>query len=389
MNILLLCHEYPPGSNGRGVHTDELARGLLARGHSVAVLAAATHELRDADLPPWVHPVLEPESNRITDFESYRQPYTRNIYDLAARLHAERPFDLVHTHDWYSAEAGIRLTQAWDVPSVATIHLFPKPIDIWQPRLCDASDVVIAVSHSIRNEALTKYQLAPSKVKMVYNAVDPATLTTAATRDDLLQQPAYQFLADPSLKLVLLSGRIHPQKGIDMLLQSIPEVLQQIDRVHWVVCGGGGIAEQVLPRYAPLIDRYQHAITFTGHVPRHEALGWKRLADVVVAPSRYEPFGLSVLEAMLLGKAVIVADVDGLSELVVAGESGLKLPLDQATPDGSAVSPSALAQAQIRLLQDEALAQRLGHTAQQYANLSFSYPRFIEQTLEVYQSARA
>lgn len=388
MNILLLCHEYPPGSNGRGVHTDELARGLVAHGHSVAVLAA-THELRGADLPPWVHPVPEPEINRITDFEAYRQGYTQNIYDLAAQLHAERAFDLVHTHDWYSAEAGIRLTQDWGLPSVATIHLFPMPIDIWQRRLCDAADVVIAVSRSICDDALTKYHLSPDKVKLVYNAIDPAQLTTATARGDLLHQPAYQFLADPSLKLVVLSGRIHPQKGIDLLLQSIPEVLQQIDRVHWVVCGGGGIAEQTLPRYKPLIEPYQHAITLTGHVPRQEALGWKRLADVVVAPSRYEPFGLSVLEAMLLGKPVIVADVDGLGELVVDGESGLKLPLDHVTPDGNAVSPSALAQAQIRLLRDEALAQRLGHTARDYADLHFNYRQFIEQTLEVYRSVSA
>ncbi len=388
MNILLLCIDYPPLASGRGVHADELARGLIALGHKVTVLAAGVPELRDAPLPSWVRLVPETSGvNPFTHFEDYRKPYSQKLYELASQLVAEGPFDLIHTHEWYSTEAAIRLANDWGIPGVATVHLVPPtPPDTWQPRLCQAADAVIAVSQSIRDLAINKYQLQPQKVHTVYNAVNKEIFARAMQRSDPLRRQYSSFLAKDSTKLVVLSGRIHPQKGIDLLLLSIPKVLEKMNDVRWVICGGGMIADQMLARYAPLIEPYQQFIVFTGHIPREDAVGWQLLADVVVAPSRYEPCGLSVLEAMVCGKPIIASNVDGMRELVVHEQTGIKLPIAHKTPEGAEVLPADLAQAQINLLLDNDLAHQLGRNAQQYVSLNFSYTQFIQHTIDVYTS---
>jgi glycogen(starch) synthase len=353
--------------------------------------------------------------NRFEHFEAYRARYARSVFDQAADLLSHSHFDVIHVHDWFSAEAALSLRDKFGLPCVSTVHMLPLqmavggdlrrainrpiefsfpnigPADKWQERVCQAADAVIAVSLYMRDATIRQYGIPAERVYTVYNGVSEETIARAARREALLQNPRYAFLANPSTRVVLLPGRLHPQKGIDLLLKSVPSVLESLGTtfdLRWVVCGGGGIMDEILRRYAPLLEQCHDRVIFTGNVSREEALGWIAASDVVVAPSRYEPFGLGVLEAMLLAKPVIAAKCDGLAELVEDGVTGIALEPALA-PDGwREVDPASLADAQVHLLAKRARADALGQRARERACARFGFNRFIQDTVAVYDLFR-
>jgi glycogen(starch) synthase len=414
MHVLLLSYFYPPASGGEGTYTAELAEGLQAAGHLVTVLACGSPEVTAASHPAWVYLISKPdECNRFAQFEQYRERYARSACELALQVAGDSPYDVIHVQDWFSAEAALQLARRYGIPCVKTLHYLPRqavagqdmrgplhePVhfhypsqasaDQWQQRLCHEADATIAVSEYMRDAAIVQYRAPAHKLHVVHNGVRDKALQSAPSRSALAANPSYAFLHDRAVRVVLLSGRLTWQKGIDLLLRSIPPVAQRFPDVRWVICGGGAFSADTLEEYRPLTKGYDERVVFTGHVTRDEALGWTSLAEVVVAPSRFEPFGLSVLEAMLLGKPVIVAGVDGLSKLVEHNQSGIKL-LPATTSTGSReVSPAALAEAQIQVLTDGCLAKSLGDTARARAEQQFSFERFVQGTLDVYQHARS
>jgi glycosyltransferase involved in cell wall biosynthesis len=100
-----------------------------------------------------------------------------------------------------------------------------------------------------------------------------------------------------------------------------------------------------------------------------------RRADVVVQPSRWEGFGLGVLEAMLCERPVVATRVSSLPELVADGETGLLVAPDD---------PGALREALARLLGDPAQRERMGAAGLARARAAFSVERMARRTLDVY-----
>jgi glycosyltransferase involved in cell wall biosynthesis len=103
-------------------------------------------------------------------------------------------------------------------------------------------------------------------------------------------------------------------------------------------------------------------------------------ADVVLVPSRVEPFGLVAVEALLLGRAVIASRVGGLAEIVRDGETGVLVEPDD---------PQALADAIIRLLSDPAVRTTLGHAGEADARSRFSMETYAARLADVVLARRA
>jgi glycosyltransferase involved in cell wall biosynthesis len=142
--------------------------------------------------------------------------------------------------------------------------------------------------------------------------------------------------------LVLALGRLHPNKGFDVLVRA----LAQLPRAHIVIAGDG-------PERARLM---QLARTL-GVSPRLHLPGWRQdtgrllaAADVFVCPSRHEPLGNVVLEAWSASRPVVAAAAQGPAELIRSGEDGLLVPTEDA---------GALAAAMDAVLNDRAGARSL------------------------------
>lgn len=182
------------------------------------------------------------------------------------------------------------------------------------------------------------------RVVVLPNALDMATVHAAAARDWRAE------MAWPAAAIVLgFSGRLARNKGADILLNAVAQLLARGLPVRLVVVGDGAEMAnlQVLARHLG-IDAIAH---FAGRVPRAFIYGAIKGFDIAAVPSREEGFGLSAIEAMAAEVPVVASRVDALQEVVLDGTTGLLCPAEDAT---------AMAGALARLVSDAALRRAMG-----------------------------
>ena len=160
--------------------------------------------------------------------------------------------------------------------------------------------------------------------------------------------------------LALALGRLHPNKGFDLLL----EALAATREVTLWIAGDG-----------PLRPRLERVATRLGIIGRVRFLGWREdvarllaTADLLVCPSLYEPLGNVVIEAWSAGLPVVAMASDGPAGLIQDGESGILVPLPGSRGGGS----QALAQAIERVCADPALRAKLGEAGRRAYEASFT-----------------
>ncbi len=169
--------------------------------------------------------------------------------------------------------------------------------------------------------------------------------------------------------LIGIVGRLQRWKGMHVLVEALPEILQAHPGAHGVVVGGDHAPEPEYPAYLReristlgLTDKVTLA-GLQGNVPE-----WMQAMDVFVHASDHEPFGIVVIEAMALGKPVVAGNAAGPTEVITDGVNGLLTPYGDAP---------ALAQAVLRYLDDPAFARQAGAAARVRA-LEFSTRRYAE-----------
>jgi glycosyltransferase involved in cell wall biosynthesis len=175
---------------------------------------------------------------------------------------------------------------------------------------------------------------------------------------------------------VLYVGRFEPRKGIDVLLRAIPSILKRIPNISFILAG-----EDLDNRYKKeflenndLFDRDR--VTFAGKVGYDSLREMYRCCDIVVAPSRYESFGLVYIEAMSYGKPVIGCSAGGVPEVIENGVTGLLVrPGDV----------DDLKEKIVQLAKDETLCEQMGKNARERVERLFSVDRMVAQTLKNYE----
>jgi glycosyltransferase involved in cell wall biosynthesis len=171
------------------------------------------------------------------------------------------------------------------------------------------------------------------------------------------------------------------RKGTVELLQAIQIVLRQVPEACFILIGadrphapGGRTHREYLAQDFPV--NVQRQITLTGPLPQIDVDRYLQAADVFVAPSRYESFGLIYLEAMRWGTPVIGTWAGGIPEIVEHERSGLLVT----TQD-----PSELAAAIVRLITTPSLRERLGRAGRKRVEQEFSVQRMSERMAALYQ----
>jgi glycogen(starch) synthase len=251
---------------------------------------------------------------------------------LGAELCERLEFDLVHSHDWLVAGASERLARGARRPWLTTVHAtefgrhqgwvqhHPQShIHAVERAMVRRADRVITCSRYMRTHVSTVFAVAPSRVTVIPNGLDPRDLEPLA--EDLPSLRA-RFAA-PDDRLVLLVGRLVHEKGFHLALDALAPVIRRLGDVRFAVAGTG-TAEAELKRQARRL-RLTRDGTFLGWVGDGMLHSLYRVADLVIVPSIYEPFGLVALEAMASGCLCVVADTGGLREVVPGdGSVGLR-----------------------------------------------------------------
>jgi glycosyltransferase involved in cell wall biosynthesis len=236
-------------------------------------------------------------------------------------LHAETPLDLVLCHSHASAVlSALPLAKSRGVAVALFAHgdIFDRPAGTYDPRLTKFyeqvaplayrhSDLVFVLSAAMA-ESVVKHGASAERVVVIANGIDPAEIGVGSA--------AVPRAAGP-LRLLYV-GRLAVEKGIGILLAAM-EQLRDIDLTLTLV--GGGPLERELRA-----SSHHGRVTFAGAVPRLSLGTFYQQADVLIAPSLSEPFGLTAIEALSAGTPVIATQVGGHLETIIDGLNGRLVP---------------------------------------------------------------
>ncbi|GAB3250794.1 glycogen synthase [Arthrobacter pigmenti] len=312
--------------------------------------------------------------------------------------------DVVHSHTWYANMAGHLASLLHGIPHVLSAHSL-EPLRPWKAEQLgggyalsswaertayEGAAAVIAVSAGMRADILRCYpQVDPAKVHVIHNGIDVQQWQPAADDD------AVRALGiDPDRPSVAFVGRITRQKGVPYLLKAAAELPPE---VQLVLCVGAADTPELGAEVSSLTARLQAerdgVVVIERMLPRDELIQVLSNATVFACPSIYEPLGIVNLEAMACGTAVVASATGGIPEVVVDGETGALVPLEQVTDgSGTPTDPdkfvSDFATALRKVVSDPDAAARMGEAGRRRAEEHFSWSTIAESTQQVYESVR-
>ena len=397
MKSLLLTNEYPPHIyGGAGVHVEYLSRGLArfidveVRAFGDQAVPAGNPTVKGFELDASGFTCPKPLRSA---FGAVRRCTDFNTTDIDA--------DIVHCHTWYAHFGGILAKLNYGIPLVITVHSL-EPLRPWKREQLGAgydftcwlektalemADAVIAVSRETRADILRLFDISEERVPIIYNGID---LDEYRATDSHAALGAHGV--DVTKPYILFLGRIARQKGIIHLVNAI----KYLDAGFQVVlCAGAPdtpeIAEEMKAAVATAQKHREGVIWIEQMVDAKAKIEFYSHAAVFVCPSIYEPFGIINLEAMACETPVVASAVGGIKEVVVHGETGTLVTLDQMKESPfEPVNPDEfsreLAAAVNELMADPAKCEAFGKAGRRRAEELFGWDAIAKKTVELYES---
>jgi glycogen synthase len=254
----------------------------------------------------------------------------------------------------------------------------------------EMADAVIAVSASTKADVLRLFAVDPARVHVIHNGID---------LDEYREQRDEAVLKrhgiDPDIPYVLFVGRITRQKGIVHLVRA----LRHLDPgIQVVLCAGAPDTPEIAQEMKSAVDGAKTAragiVWIEEMVPKDEIMALYSGAELFVCPSIYEPFGIINLEAMACGTPVVASSVGGIPEVVVHGETGLLVPVEQMTespfePIEAEKFARDLADAINELMRDEPRRRKMAEAARRRVEEHFSWTAIARRVADLYRGVCA
>jgi glycogen(starch) synthase len=384
LRVMMLTWEFPPRIiGGISPHVYYLSKNLAKEGVKVYVVTCDFPGAPDHEVMDGVEVFrIDSYKNPSPDFASWVYLMNMNMQKEAAAIVKNLGgVDIFHAHDWLVANAGIGLKHVFRRPLLATIHSteigrrnglhsdYERMIHETEAWLTYEAWRVICCSNYMVSHVKWAFNLPEDKLVMIPNGVD-AKEYEKSTVD--LNQFRRRF-ALPEEKIVLYVGRLVYEKGIQVLINAIPKILEKVN-AKFVIVGNGYMKEPLWEKIKHM--GLAHKVLFTGFVDDETLRNLQKCADVSVVPSLFEPFGIVALEAMAAKSPVVVSDTGGLSEIVEHDLTGVKV-----YPD----NPESLAWGVTRVLLDEAYANKLRENAYRLVVEKYNWKKISRQTKSVYE----
>lgn len=385
MKIALLSweslHSIPVG--GIATHVTELAAALERQGHEIHIFTRMGPGQPHYDRIHGVHYHRCPfalSANFVDEVNNMCRSFVHYVF---AAENSGGAFDIVHAHDWLTANAMIWIRQGRRRRGVMTIH--STEYGRCGNRFCQGqsdrvryqeragtqwADRVITVSRALQSEVQWMYEVPDWKISVVYNGVNVRNF------DGWIEPAAIkkQYAIGPTDPIILFVGRMAHQKGPDILIEAAPGIVKHYPRAKFVFVGEGELRNSVESRARQL--GVAHATRFLGFQCNGTLSDLYRACDVVCVPSRNEPFGIVILEAWSAGKPVVSTRNGGPEEFVWHNVNGLKVHAD----------PNSLGWGLGTMFTDFEWARWMGQNGRVAAETAFTWDAVAEQTLRVYNS---
>ncbi|MCU1528070.1 MAG: hypothetical protein JWP75_1833 [Frondihabitans sp.] len=381
---LVSLHTSPASDPGIGdaggmnvvVRNQALALGAL--GHTVELLTR-----RSSPDQPAVVELSEGVVLRFLD-AGPAQPVPKGVHeefidDFAHAMEAFGPYDVIHSHHWFSGMAALPITRERGIPHLQSFHSIAAdsstPLSegerpespgrlAGEALLARESDRVVAISAAEAETVVHRLGGRATNVRVVSPGVDSELFHPGARS------------AKP---YAVVAGRLDPLKGFDLAIEAIA-LLPSSERPELVVAGEESVDYADYPAELGALavaHGIRDGVRFVGPQSRSQLAALLRGAAVVLIPSHSETYGLVALEAAASGTPVVAAAAGGLREAVVDGVTGLVL---------ASLEASVWAAAIRRILNDPDLAESFSTTARVRAT-GLSWAHSAEALVTVYRNA--
>ncbi len=334
MKVLHLTSEYPPHKvGGLGTHVEELTRAQVKAGIEPIVVVCAFSGNQGYENVNGVH-VFRFDADNIPaeDFPSWALQMNVLMQKHASQVIEEfKDVSLIHAHDWLVATAAVGLKHIFRIPLISTIHSLEEGRrgGIYEDRQALIHDIerkmvyeswrVIVCSNFMKQSVCSAFSTPWEKVDVVVNGVDVSKYSS----DSGHYSEVRGRFALAHEKIVFFVGRHVWEKGVDVLVGAVQSVLSEVPDAKFVIAGEGYMTDKCKALVWQM--GFGDKVLFTGYTDDKTLDALLHVSDVVVIPSRYEPFGIVALEGMASHTPVVVADTGGLSEIVQHEVNGLKV----------------------------------------------------------------
>jgi len=397
VKVLFLTNEYPPHVyGGAGVHVGYLSREL-AKMMPVEVRCFGDQRLEQGNL-------------KVIGFQIDATHFTcpkplRSVFGAVRRCTdfntTNIDADLIHCHTWYTHFGGILAKKNYGIPLVITVHSL-EPLRPWkreqlaggydfslwvEKTALEMADAIIAVSGETRRDIERLFDVDSARIHVIHNGIDLNQYRKVQSSAALKQ-----YDIDPNKPYVLFVGRITRQKGFQHLMRAV----QFMDRDFQIVlCAAAPdtpeMAEEMKTAVEAAKAQRPGVIWINEMVDQTATRELYSHAAVFVCPSIYEPFGIINLEAMACETAVVASAVGGIKEVVVDGETGFLVPLEQAKegsfePANPEKFARDLAERINQLMKDRQLREKFGKAGRKRVEENFSWTSIAQKTKALYKT---
>jgi glycosyltransferase involved in cell wall biosynthesis len=362
--------------------SNEFVRGG-AEQHMLTLLCGLSREYFDLHLvcTPQLAGLLKPDLPRDVEVLplEIRKPWQVNAALQFAEILRSRRVDILHSHIFYASLFASPVAWSCSVPMVIET---PHVREYWRRGRLKSRFIIdrlvghcvnryIAVSQANGKYLAEEKGLPSQKISVIHNGSDLQRFRHVRCKSAALREK----LGFQKEELVLLvAGRLEPQKGHSVLLSALPLVRRVFPKVRTVFAGEGALDQPLQKEVREL--GLQGAVDFVGFQSNME--DWFSVADVTVLPSFYEGLPLSAIESLAAGTPVVATAVDGTPEVVVHGRTGLTVPPGATEELAAAIST---------LLADPELRARFGSAGRAWVEEEFSQEKQIKRTEDLYLSS--
>lgn len=404
MKLAYFVWEYPPRLvGGLGTYGAEITKKFDEMGHDVHVFTMnddhnlQTNEQMGKNIEvhrpivadaSTVFPVFVDEELRrwgqgfkfFADVLSYNVlAANKYVNDVARKWKG----DVIVSHDWLGAMAGMISKQNMKAPFIQHFHSTEygrsggggsSTVRNLEYAAAQQADMIVTVSYAMREELHT-LNFPAEKTRVAWNGVDEKKCNMKNFKPQRMEEEKEKLGLKPEDKMILFTGRLTWVKGIDSLVRAMPAIIAKEPKAKLAVLGRGEMYEELKALTASL-NIVKNVIFINKWVNEDERLGLYAAADLICAPSRYEPFGIVSLEGMAMEKPVLVG-YGGLREAVIEGQHGL-----YCDPN----SPQNIAEQALKILGSPDLAKKYGKNGRKRVEEYFTWDKVAADTIALYET---
>jgi len=341
-----------------------LAKALKAKGHDVFIASGGGELLAELDKSGIPHIKLDIITKAELSPKVFRAIF--EITSIVKRLN----IDIIHSQTRVTQVAGFFASRLSKIKLVTTCHGFFRQ-NIGRRILPSWGEQVIAISEAVQRHLIDDFHVDKDKVSLIYNGIDVKKFIKDFSEEEkLILKDRYGIRKDCAV--IGTIARFTPDKGHDILLYALRDILKEKSNVQLVFVGDGKEYSKVVDLAAQL-NLSENVVFVRSQL---DTVGILSIMDVFMfTPKRKEGLGLALLEALASGKAVVATNTGGIPNVIEDNVNGFLVP---------PANHRVLVEPVLKLLEDKDLYKKMSHAARQKVIEKFSIDGMVDKVEKVY-----